>query len=79
MHKIDRRSARTEKEFQPSATVAFRANLAASKEITLGDDADQHSRFVNDRKTTDMLFEHIFAASTIVASGVTVMTGLVMT
>src|SRR5436309_13386489 len=52
--------AGAKQEFEPAATLALRADLAASNEIALRDDADQLAGRIDHRKSADMKLQHGF-------------------
>src|SRR6267142_4029482 len=58
VNEIGCRLARAENEFQPSATLALRADLAAADEIPLRDDADEFAGGVGYRKPADVALQH---------------------
>ena len=47
--------ARADEEFDPPRPLAFGADFRAAQEVAFGDDADQISAIINDRKSTDFL------------------------
>ena len=78
-NEIGRSLARTEDECQETAAFALGAELAAAHEIAFRDNADELSLAASTTgRPLTCRCSMVFAASTIVVSGVTVVTGLVM-
>jgi hypothetical protein len=56
---LDSKFAGAHEEFKPSRTFAFGPGLATAEEITLGQNADHLSAFVDDWQTADMVLQHL--------------------
>src|SRR6266540_2602856 len=53
-------SAGAKQEFEPAATLALRADLAAANEIALRDDPDEFAGGIDHRQPADMMMQHGF-------------------
>jgi hypothetical protein len=50
-----RKLTRADEELDPPRPLAFSADFHAAQEVAFGDDANQISAIINDRKSTDFL------------------------
>lgn len=78
-HEIAGQTFRPDQRFQPARPPRCGAGLGAAQQIAFGDDPDHRAAAADDRKTADVMRSISRAACAIVVSGVTVITGCVMT
>jgi hypothetical protein len=59
MNEVGRGPAGPDQELQPSAAFSLGADLGAADKVALRDDADQRSGFIDHRKSTDVMLQHV--------------------